>query len=271
MARPSLPVIGHSLREGRASVLAYGLGLGLWAFVIALFYPSLEEARRAQEQLLASYPKELLALFGISDAMAIFTPEGFLHGELFAFMAPLLVLVQAIAAGAHAVAGEEERGTLELVLAQPVSRFRYYAERLVALWLQLAGTGVLLLGGTMAGAALVDMPIASQRLMAAVTNTVLLGWLFGTLSLAAGAATGRRRAALGLAVLLAVVSYFLSSIAPLVDWLEPLQPASPYYQAVGYRPLEEGFAPGRAALLLAATLIVAAAGAVGFRRRDLGV
>ena len=47
---------------------------------------------------------------------------GYLGSELFSFMVPLLLLVAAIGAGARAIAGEEERGTLDLLLANPLSR-----------------------------------------------------------------------------------------------------------------------------------------------------
>ena len=39
-------------------------------------------------------------------------------------MLPLLLLVYAIGAGSRAIAGEEESGTLDLLLAHPLSRRR---------------------------------------------------------------------------------------------------------------------------------------------------
>ena len=45
-------------------------------------------------------------------------------------MVPLLLLVAAIGAGARAIAGEEERGTLDLLLSTPVSRRRLALEKL---------------------------------------------------------------------------------------------------------------------------------------------
>lgn len=263
-------MLRQALREARVAVLGYGLGLGAMALVTVLSFPALEDFQRLQEQLLAAYPEELLALFGAAGVADLFSPEGFLHSQLFAFMAPLLLLIQGIGAGAHAVAGEEERGTLELVLAQPVSRLRYYGERLAALWLQLAATGAVLAATIAAGAAAVDMPLDPARLAAAVVNTVLLGGWFGSLALGVGAAAGRRRAALGVSALVAVAAYFVNGLAPLVDALEPLRPLSPFYHAVGYLPLKEGFAPVRAAGLLGTALVLAAAGAVRFARRDLG-
>ena len=61
------------------------------------------------------------------------TPVGAGVFELFSLMAPLLLIVFSIGAGASAIAGEEDRHTLELLLANPVSRCRIVLEKLAAL------------------------------------------------------------------------------------------------------------------------------------------
>lgn len=52
--------------------------------------------------------------------MADLSPEGYLNGQYFNLLAPLLLLIFAIGFGARTLAGEEREGTLELVLATPV-------------------------------------------------------------------------------------------------------------------------------------------------------
>jgi hypothetical protein len=47
------------------------------------------------------------------------TPAGYLQGTLFALLGPLLLVMMAVTTGARAIAGDEEAGTLDLVLAQP--------------------------------------------------------------------------------------------------------------------------------------------------------
>jgi ABC-2 type transport system permease protein len=61
------------------------------------------------------------------------SPTGYLQGTLFALLGPLLAVMMAVAAGARAIAGDEEAGTLELLLAHPVSRTRLLLERFGAL------------------------------------------------------------------------------------------------------------------------------------------
>jgi ABC-2 family transporter protein len=75
------------------------------------------------------------------------SPAGYLQGTLFALLGPLL-LVMAVAAGARAIVGdEEEAGTLELLLAHPVSRTRLLTERFGVLAAAVALLGLVVWGG----------------------------------------------------------------------------------------------------------------------------
>ena len=103
---------------------------------------------------------KVLAGFEVADVAIteadLASPAGYLNTEFFAFMGPLLVLVYAIGGGAAALAGEEDRRTLDLLLANPVSRARVVVEKFAA---QAAGVTflmtvlwvALLVGGGAAG------------------------------------------------------------------------------------------------------------------------
>src|SRR5207302_6238091 len=66
------------------------------------------------------------------DASKLTSPEGFLSLAFFSFM-PLVVGVFAVLAGSGLLAADEENGTLDLVLAHPVSRTALFLGRLLAL------------------------------------------------------------------------------------------------------------------------------------------
>ena len=105
-------------------------------------------------------------------------------------MVPLLLLVAAIGAGAGAIAGEEERGTLELLLANPVSRTKVVLEKSVALVAEIAGLGFVLWLALLVGALLTSMDISAGHLAAATLSAVLLALAYGAIALLLGAATG---------------------------------------------------------------------------------
>jgi len=266
---PKGTILRQSLAFARGSILGYGLGLALLAYVIALFYPSVKESFGNIQGLFERTPKELLSLFGITPGLDLTSPEGFLQSELFAFMVPLILAIQAIFLGAHAIAGEEERGTLDVLLVQPVGRGQVVLEKWAALALALLLTGLLFFLGLLGGVLQVGMAIGVGRLAAATFMTVLLALFFGTLALGLGAFFGRRAWALAGGALVAVVSYLWHALVPLSSRLAPLQDLSPFYWGVGYDPLSHGinFAYLWGLLLFSALALLG--GLARFAQRDL--
>jgi ABC-2 type transport system permease protein len=188
---------------------------------------------------------------------------------VFALTAPLLLLIFSIGAGAGLVAGDEERGTMDLVLAQPVRRRDYVLQRFAALVALVAVVSVVLLLTVALGSLAVDLEIGFGKLVAATVSVGLLALFFGVLAEAVGAVRPGRARAIALPTGLAVAAWMLDGFAQAVDALEAWRPLSPYYQALGHDPLREGAPWGGWALLAAATLLATAIAAVGLERRDI--
>lgn len=264
-------ILVQNLRMGRGNLLGFGLGLAALALISVMFLPSIQQSSQELQRLLQSMPKGMLAAFGVSDQIDLFTPEGFLQGRLFALMVPLLLIIQGVGIGSATIAGEEERGQLELIAAHPVGRTRLFLEKLGVLVLALLFSSLLLFVSIWLGLKAVDVSLPLDHQLAAVSGSFLLGLLFGGLALALGAWSGRRAMALGLASLLAVVAYLWNALTPLNKDLAESQKFSPFYLAAGYEPLRNGFNWGYAAILLSITLLLLALGLLRFRQRDIGV
>jgi ABC-2 type transport system permease protein len=213
-------------------------------------------------------PPELRALFAAESA-DISTPAGYLNIELFTFVLPLIVLAVTLAGGGGATAGEEERGTLELLLANPVRRWRIVLEKALGtgLFAAIVCAGVWV--GLAATARLGDIDIALDHVAGTLASVWLLACSFGGLALLIGALTGSRGGAIGIALAVAVVAFFVNALAPLSDVLEPWRPISPYFHYIGYDPLSNGLDPGHAGLLALVTVGFVLAAAFAFERRDL--
>lgn len=194
---------------------------------------------------------------------------GYLGSELFSFMIPLLLLVAAIRNGAGTLAGEEERGTLELLLAHPVSRTRVASQKLAAMVTEIAGLGFVLWIALWVGAHATNMGIPAGRLAAAVADAAALALVFGSIAFLVGASTGRKAIASGLAAVTAVAAYLVNSLAALVPGLRTVQKASPYYHYAVSDPLRHGLAADHLLALMAVAAIAAGVGLVLFARRDL--
>ena len=264
----SRSVLLETLRQARRSILWWSVGLaGLVAMIVAVF-PSVR-GNAGLNQLVKNYPEALKAFLAFGGTVDYTSAAGYLGSELFSFMVPLLLVVAAIGAGARAVAGEEEQGTLELLLATPLSRRRLVAEKAGALAVELVVLSGVLFGTLAVGTRLAGMEIGVTRLAAASLSGLLLALLFGALALLAGAASGRRPLATAVPAAIAVASYFANALGLVVTGLRPLRHVSPFYHYAAGDPLREGFALDHAMLLAAATLVFAALAPAALQRRDL--
>lgn len=257
----------QALREQRRSLLWWTLGLASVIALTVAFYPWIRDDP-ALAELGEDLPESLRALFAGGE-LDIASPAGYLNSQVFALTAPLLLLVFAIGAGAGAVAGEEERGQLDLVLAQPLRRRSYVVQRLLALGALVVALGAVLFATVVLGSRIVGLEIASGRVLAASVSVTLLTLLFGALALAVGAVRPGRARAIAVAAGLAVTAWLLDGLAQFVGVLETARPLSPYYQALGRNPLREGALWGEWALLAGAIVVLAIAGALGLERRDV--
>jgi beta-exotoxin I transport system permease protein len=263
-------VLLKSLRDSRRALAWWSAGLvGLVAMIVSV-YPSIRD-NPGLNKLIQDYPEALKGFIAFGGEVDYASAAGYLGSELFSLMIPLLFLVAAIANGAGAIAGEEERGTLELLLANPVSRRRIVVEKSGALILELVALGAVLWLALWVATRLAGMDVSVVHLGAAVASALLLAFLFGGVALAFGAAVGRRSVAIGVSAALAVLSYFVNSLAPLVDAFDGVSGLSPFHHYAASDPLRHGLELDHVAFLAALGAATVAAAVVAFDRRDVGV
>jgi beta-exotoxin I transport system permease protein len=261
-------ILLKSLRDVRRSFMWWSLGLAGYAVLIVGLWPTVRD-NPALAKLEESYPEELKAFFSFGG-FDISTASGFLGTELYSLMVPLLFIVAAIGAGARTIAGEEEQGTLDLLLANPISRRRLALEKAAALALELLGLALVLFATLAVAKTAAGMDVSVRNLAAATTSAFLLAVALGCIAFALGAATGRRSLAIGLSAAAAVAAYLINGLAPLVDAFHSLRWLSPWYHYAAGDPLREGLSPGNAFVLVAIAGAAAVVAVVAFDRRDVG-
>jgi ABC-2 type transport system permease protein len=246
---------------------------GSFGYLVAITatYTFFVEQQAVYESLLADYPDALLAMFGVDSGAALFSPDGYLTSQAFGWLVPLLILALGVGIGAAAVAGEEEAGTMDLLLALPVTRTSVILQKLGAMFVLVTLLGVGVFAGTAVGAAAVNMDISIANLVAASFSAVLLGMVFGTLALAVGAATGKRGLSLGVASGVALVAFLIQTLAPIVDWLEVAHPLTPFYYYGDNQPLVNGLHWGHVGVLIGLSGLFVMIALLTFRRRDIRV
>jgi ABC-2 type transport system permease protein len=261
-------VLLKTLWDQRLSLTWWTIALIMLTLLTVLLYPSFKD-QPALNDILGEEDSIVRAFAG--DVEDFTSPEGYLNSQMFFLMVPLLLLVFAIARGSGEIAGEEERGTLDLLLSNPVTRTVVLIEKFVAMAVAISLLALVLWGSMAAGALAVGMDISFVRLAEATISATLLGMAFGSLALAIGSATGKRGLSIAVAGAIGVLAYFLNSLRPVIDGIEPFSRLSPFYYYIGGDPLSNGLNPVHAGvliLLVAASLAIAL---VTFERRDLAV
>jgi ABC-2 type transport system permease protein len=183
----------------------------------------------------------------------------------------ILLSIFAIGFTTSAIAGERQRGTLEVLLARPLSRQQVYATLLVAvlvfIGLVLAAASI----GTVIGSAVVGVldQLAVGRLPILWLNGMLLWGAVAAIGLAASVSFDRLTPALGITIAIVVISYFLEILGSLWPDAQGLQRYSPFHYLAA-RDILNGTIDVFGLVLLAAVGAVAIGVALFvFPRRDL--
>ncbi len=255
----------RTLRAERGALLGWGLSTVALVAVVLAFWPSID-GNDALTRSFSELPPSVQSAVGIAD---LGTPDGYLQGQLFSTLLPLIFLSFAIGRGARAIAGEEERGTIDLLLATPVRRARVVAEKGLALVAGLLLLALLTWLTLLAVCPLVDVGLSAGRLAAATAGSAGLGLLYGGIALCLSGATGHRGLSLGVAAGLAAAGFLYTSIAPVVGGLSGHLGLSPFQWAYGDDPLRTGVDWGDLALLTAGGLLFGALAIALFDRRDV--
>jgi ABC-2 type transport system permease protein len=262
----STTVFLKHLRDNRRGFLGWALAITAIAAMYSSMWPVMG-GNSGLATAINSFPQSMRDAFHLQDYG---TAAGYFGSTVFGLLVPILLAVFAVAAGARAIAGDEEAGTLDLVLAHPVRRVRLAAARWLAVLAAIVLVGAVLLAVELA----VRVPakftaISMAHLAAMIFQLVLFGSCFASITFGIGAATGRRMYAIVGGAYVTVAAYLADSFLPQINGLHWIQYFSPFYWYLGGEPLKNGVQWGHCALLAGLGVVFAAAGIRGFNRRDL--
>lgn len=217
--------------------------------------------------LMEDMPEWLRVVYGESMGSV----AGLVGMAMFTLVSPMVLLIYAIAMGTGAAVGEEEDGTLALLLANPISRGRVLLAKVTVPIIGVLLIVITVWLGITAIAGLVGIDMEGQDTLAASVHLAALALLFGSLALAVSAWTGSSALGLGVAGITAVVSYVANTWLPIVEDLADVARLSPWQLYAGADALQRGVDPLLLAIALATAGALFAASFVGLRRRDLRV
>lgn len=255
------------LKKRGTAVVGWGVGIGAYLAMIMAVSPDL--APQFANMDLASIP--IYKAFGMAEN---FLSVASLISLYVSFLG-LVIAAYAVITGASALAGEEEEGTLETLLALPLARWQIVLAKILAIAVALL---VVLLIAYLGYAAVfpsvqadLEGEITLWELFLSTMEAWPLAFMFAMLTLFMGAYLPRRNHAMGVGLTVLIGGYLFNNLAQQAGPLQDLRPYFPFYYTLGGKVLTDGLDWGKMAVLIGAAVIFALFALLSFQRRDVTV
>ena len=202
----------QTIRWQRTRLLVVLLGAIAWGTLIPIIYTAFSDAMRDLVNS-GAIPRELLSI----GSGSLFTLPGAITLGLQHPLALAMLGIFAVGASSTAIAGERARGTLETVLARPISRITLYVSILVALLLVVLVVLSVLLGAMIGASTALGIgdEVDAGGLPLVILNGFGLWAAFTTFGLAASVSFDRPGPAIGLTLAWLLIHYFLEILGSL--------------------------------------------------------
>ena len=262
----NLALLVHTWRANRLRLAVVTVALTFWGSLMPIIFDAFgEQFQDIMDS--GAFPNQFMEfgggdIFSLTGSVAL----GFVHP-----IAVGLNLVFAAGFAATAVAGERQRGTLEVLLSRPLSRRVIHATLGFAGAAFIAITVAGLTFGAWLGSAITGRTpeLGVSNLPLLWLNVTLLYWALGSIALLASVSFDRVSPAVSLTLAVVLVSYFLDVLGSLWPDAKGLQPFSVFHY-VDPKSVLAGFPDrGDFALLAVVTAAAVLAALFIFPRRDL--
>jgi ABC-2 type transport system permease protein len=206
----------HEIRSRWRAILGWGFGLILFGAVYISIFPGLFEQLQSLKDL------SVYKLVG----MRLGSVEGYMASVVLVYI-PILLCIYCIIASTSTLAGEEDNGTLELIVSMPLSRGQILTAKAIA----LSGVALFIMiiasiGNAFILAAIkIDNPInvTPFGLFTALMSSLPLALVLIMIGFFLGAILPNHRLSATVLTIFFIASFFGENIAGMVKSLEPIR------------------------------------------------
>lgn len=267
--RGMVTIIKWELRQRRWSIFWWIVGITAFISLNISTYPMFKDQAVELEASLSQMPESMRNLF--SDTGDFLSPAGFLSSQIFYLMLPLILSVLTIGLGSSLIAREEQRKTLELLIARPISRGRLLVSKAIAGFSIASIVGITIGVISSIEVAFIGFEgVSTLGVFAATLLSLVLALLFGVIAFTfTSMGAFGRGASIAVASLFALGGYIISSLDSTVTWLQTPAKLFPYHYFKPGRLLEGngiGYAP---LVFIVIILVLLFISWIIFRRRDI--
>lgn len=254
-------LVVQGLNDRKRSLLIWILSIGAFCAAIVAIYPSIEGTLT---DVMDSYPDALKEAFAVQD---LNTAGQYLHAELLGLILPLALAWFAIRAVARDLSGAAENSYLDVLLSAPVSRRQLVAASFLGTAIELAAIMLSAAAFTRLTAIILGVDLSLGDSIAGMMNMWPLALFFAGVAIMITGFRVQSGLVTGLAAGLLILMYIVDVIGKLAPDLDFLRYGSVFrYYGMA---IEDGIDPVAFLGVTGAAVLLAAAGALLFDRRDL--
>jgi ABC-2 type transport system permease protein len=255
-----------TLRDYRIAILGWGIGMGLVVISPMASVSALVTTPEARQQLVS-----LAASFAWNaDPIAADTIGGYATFKIGIFI--FLIAVWPLLAGSRMLRGEEDRGSMDVLLSLPRPRLNVALEKMAAMWTALLAMGLLIGLLAFAGGKIFHGDFGLGDALLFGLDIALICAVIGGLALLISQFTQERGPAAGWTaglLLVFIVMDMVHRVAANAEWISRLSPI--YYYNLS-KPLVPSYGTNAGAMvvLLALAVILGGVATLLFVKRDVG-
>lgn len=255
----------HELFSRWMAILGWGIGLSLWGSMYIGIFPEMADEMASLSDL------------SIYQAMGfdLGSFAGYIAGVVVQFM-PLILGIYVIMSSTGTLAGEEDNGTLELVVAMPLPRWQIVAMKTAALSIVILIIMVILGAGSAFTLSIIsqttEVDVTPLQLFSALLGTFPMMLAFFSIGLFLGTVMPSRRLAVAVMVFVYLGSYVANSVANLVESMAFLEAISLFsYVDTTAGVFTNGMDVGNTLVLLLVSAVFFGLAILSFQRRNVTV
>jgi len=261
----------RTLKDRRTLLVIYCVSSITLLWMYIAFFPGFKEQSSSIEQLMKSYPESMMKAFNV-DIKSFTTLEGYLSTEQFSFIWPLLMMFMTLGYSGYALASEIEKGTIEILISQPISRLKLFFGRYFAGLLMIIVFTFFSIYAAIPLARVYNIDFNAHNFLTVSILSFLFAWAIYSIGMFFSAVFSGIGRVYFISGGILVLMYVLNIVSALRDNLSDLRYASFFYyfnpqKALVYNQIDNW----SYFVFIGVAVVMTIAGAIWFSRRDIAV
>tara|TARA_Y100000996_G_scaffold305558_1_gene242579 strand:- start:141 stop:854 length:714 start_codon:yes stop_codon:yes gene_type:complete len=186
-------------------------------------------------------PEPLMSFIGGEGGLNLTTVEGILNTDMFTVFAPLISIGFSIYYGFNSTFKEEEKKYIDIVLSTSISRESFLFQKIFSMIIKNLIIAYSLFLSILISTFFFDLTIIIWNISSICFYLFLLSTVFGVLTVFISTILKKSSFIYGIPSAVAILSYIIYSIEPLLDSFKEIKYVSLFYFYKGSDPLINGF------------------------------